>query len=242
MSEIKVIVDTLKAILRAQKITYAQLADHLGLSEASVKRMFSRGAFTLERLGSICAMAGVSIADLTRQARQRAEPLTRLTPEQEEELLSDPRLLLVAYLILNNWRYEQIVDAFQISETETIGRLARLDRLKMIELNPGNRVRRLVSRNFAWRPDGPVQAYIKDQLADFMDSPFTGPEEHLRFVGAVLSCESIERMRGAIERVMREFDEQARADADLPLEDKQGVGAVFGIRPWELPAFRNLRR
>ena len=38
------------------------------------------------------------------------------------------------------------------------------------------------------------------------------------------------------------LDEYIQADADLPLDEKLGVGAVFAIRPWELPAFRDLKR
>ena len=46
-----------------------------------------------------------------------------------------------------------------------------LDRLKFIELLPGNRIRLLVSRAFAWIPDGPIQRLFKSQLSqDFLKS------------------------------------------------------------------------
>ena len=47
------IVAELKRALRARGITYAQVARHLELSEASVKRLFAAGDFSLERLDRI---------------------------------------------------------------------------------------------------------------------------------------------------------------------------------------------
>jgi len=53
------LVDTLKRILKGRGITYATVAAGLGLSEASVKRMFSRRDLTLQRLEDVCRIAGV---------------------------------------------------------------------------------------------------------------------------------------------------------------------------------------
>ena len=54
------IVDALKRMLKGRGITYANVAAGLGLSEASVKRMFSRRDFTLQRLEDVCRVAGQS--------------------------------------------------------------------------------------------------------------------------------------------------------------------------------------
>lgn len=242
MTETRIIVDTLKELLRGRRVTYAQVAAHLGLSEPSIKRMFSRAAFSLDRLEKVCELAGVRVSDLARRAERRAEPITRLTPEQESQLLADPKLILVAYLVLNNWSFEEIVDQFAISETEAVARLARLDKLGMLELLPGNRVRRLVARNFTWRPDGPVQAFFADQLRDFFDSDFGGQTEHQRFAGALLSMDSIRRLRKSIDRLTREFEESARNDWDLPLDEKFSVGVLAAMRPWQVPMFRSMLR
>ena len=54
MAQTAALVDAIKRELRARQLTYAQVARHLGYSEAGVKRMFSRGEFTLERIDRIC--------------------------------------------------------------------------------------------------------------------------------------------------------------------------------------------
>ena len=66
MSPVQSLEDALKRALRAGGVTYADVARDLGLSEASVKRMFSRGAFTLERFEAVCRMVDLGITDLVR--------------------------------------------------------------------------------------------------------------------------------------------------------------------------------
>ncbi|MFK7956772.1 MAG: helix-turn-helix domain-containing protein [Lysobacterales bacterium] len=243
MQQTRALVETLKTTLREQKITYAQVAKHLELSEASVKRLFASCNLTVHRLEQICDLAQISLLELTERQQQRPQPLSRLTPEQEEELLADPKLLLATFMTLNDWQVEQIVATFDITEAELIQRLARLDHLRIIELLPGNRVRRLVARNFTWRKNGPVQAYFEQSVKQqFLNSRFSRDADHLRFVGGRLSEASLTRMHQAIDRLTVEFDELVKTDSTIDHDLKKGVGAVFAIRPWELPAFSKLRR
>ncbi|MEM9529644.1 MAG: helix-turn-helix transcriptional regulator [Pseudomonadota bacterium] len=243
MIQTQALVDALKRLVRQRGLTYVDVARHLELSEASVKRLFSRYSFTLSRLEQVCDLVGVPIAELARQVEEQPEPLTMLTPEQEEELLADPKLLLAAYMALNDWQFAEITATFKITEPELIQRLARLDHLGMIELLPGNRVRKLTARNFTWRLNGPVQAYFEQGVKQhFLNSRFSRDADLMRFVGGRLSPDSLARMHQAIVRITREFDDLVKTDAKLPHESKLGVGAVFAIRPWELPAFSKLRR
>src|SRR5579885_1536562 len=99
--------------------------------------------------------------------------LTQLTYEQEKELVDNPKLMLVALCTLNHWSFADILAAYELGEAECVKLLARLDRLKFIELMPGNRIRLLVSRAFAWLPDGPIQRLFKEQFqVDFFRSRF----------------------------------------------------------------------
>src|SRR5882672_5659567 len=104
------LVDLLKRHLKARGITYAQVATRLALSEASVKRMFSRRDFTLLRMEDICHIAGIDLADLARELTQEPAGVTHLSVEQEQEIVSDTKLMLVALCAVGNWTLEQIVD------------------------------------------------------------------------------------------------------------------------------------
>lgn len=243
MASVADILHALKRSLKTAGFTYADVARHLELSEASVKRMLARGDLSLSRLESITTMMGMSLADLTRLAEDSGEPLTELTPEQEQALLANPKLLIVTYLALNQWPVEDIVRTFALDEVEVIGLFARLDRLGLIDLLPGNRIKLRTARNFRWRKDGPIQRFFEEQVRDeFMDSHFSGENEVLHFVGGLLSSASIRQFERSIQKLAKEFDELARADSGLPVADRHSVAAVLGFRRWEFSLFTKLRR
>lgn len=241
--QIDTLVDQLKRALREQGVTYADVAGRLGLSESAVKRMFSKRAFSLQRFEDVCNTAGLQISDLVDRMGERREYLTELSPAQEEALLADPKLLLMTYLLINGWQLKEITDNFEIDDREAYGLLLKLDRAKIIELLPFNRIKLLTARNFTWRKDGPVQKFFAEQVqSDFLSSTFSGTNERMRFVGGLLSDTALARMQQSIDRIAQEFDELARRDSALPIEKRRSAAAVFAIRRWQFSAFYQLRR
>lgn len=243
MAQIALLVNHLKRYLRGQGMTYARLAEQLGISESSVKRMFSRQSFSLERLEQICNVAGLEISDLIDLMNEQRDYLTELTPEQEQALVENPKLLLLTYLLINGWQLQQIIENYQIEPAEAARLLIRLHRAKIIELLPLNRVKLLTARNFTWRKNGPIQRLFAGQVqGEFLDSTFSGQGERLRFVGGMLSQTGLSHMQQAIDRIAQEFDELSRRDSSLPLSERYGCSAVFAIRPWAFSMFAELRR
>jgi DNA-binding Xre family transcriptional regulator len=243
MAQASQLVGELKRYLKAHAITYAQLAKRLTLSESSVKRLFAEETFSLKRFEQICNSLGLEIADLLESLNARREYLTELSVEQEAALMSDPKLLLLTYLLINGWPTNEIVAANDIDDQELGRLLIRLHRAKIIELLPLNRVKLLTARNFAWRPDGPVRKLLdKEWQRDFLSARFDGAGERLTFVGGLMSPASLAQMQQSLDRVAREFDDLARRDAALPLAERNACGAVLALRPWDFSLFAALRR
>jgi transcriptional regulator with XRE-family HTH domain len=237
------LIEALKQALKAQGVTYARVARTLGLSETSVKRMFSRGDFTLKRLDRVLDLAGVELADLARPQPRPDRLISRLTPEQERTIVSDKKLMLVALCAMNQFSLEKITRTYNVSEAECIRLLLRLDRLGIIRLLPGNRIRLLLSRMFSWLPDGPMQQYFKAQAQDeYFRSRFDGPGELMLFVNGRLSKSSREAMLARLRRVASDFAESHNDDARRSGEERSGMSMMLAIRPWELSAFGELRR
>src|SRR5690554_2637440 len=163
MAQTSAIVGELKRQLRAHGLTYQDVAQALALSEASVKRLFSDRQFSLKRLDQVCGLMGMEITDLV--LKLAPEPrVEQLSEEQERELVSDLRLLLVAVCTMNRWQFGEILQNYRIEEPELIRYLARLDRMGLVELLPGNRIKLLVSHDFAWQPRGPIQRFFKREV------------------------------------------------------------------------------
>lgn len=243
MPQTSLLLDTLKHELRRQGRTYADAAVVLGLSEASVKRLFSEQAFSLERLDRLCEWLGLEISDLVDIMEERRARVTRLDEAQERELVHDARLLLMTLCVLNRWRVEEIVKTYRISDTEAVRLLARLDRMGLIQLLPGNRVKRLVARNFAWTPDGPIQRFFEEQVQqEFFRSRFNGPGECRLVLNGMLSARANAEIRRRLERLATEFNTLHEEDENLPHDDRHGTTLVMAMRPWEASIFEQLRR
>ncbi|HYH44011.1 MAG TPA: helix-turn-helix transcriptional regulator [Burkholderiales bacterium] len=243
MAHTAALVEALKRELRARGITYASLAPQLKLSEASVKRMFSRRDFTLKRLDDICRCAQIEFSELARAVVRDETLISHLTLEQEKEIVSDRKLFLVAVCALNHVTFDQIVETYDISSAECVSLITRLDHLKFIELLPGNRMKLLVSRTFAWLPDGPIQRFFNNQAhSEFFRSRFNRADEFMLVVNGMLSKSSSADVVGRLKRITREFSDLHNDDSRLPLGERSPMTLLVAIRHWQLAAFAELRR
>lgn len=243
MGEIGQLVRTLKKRLKIQGLTYRDLAVALDLSEPSVKRMFSTQRFTLERLVEISNLLGFTLAELAQEAAVDERLVHTLSEAQEAELVSDPKLLLVAICSLNHWTVKDIVATYSLTEAECIQRLAQLDRLRLIVLLPGNRVRLNVARDFDWRVRGPIRRFFREQgLHDFMGSDFAQDNEMMAFSHAMLTDAAIAKVLGELRKLRQRFAELHEESLTAPLARRRGCGMLLAMRAWEIAAFGELRR
>ena len=243
MSQTRPLIETLKLELRKQRITYKEVSDALELSETSVKRLFSDAAFSVRRLEKVCALLHLEISDLVHLMEKNIELTTGLTREQEQELVSDVKLLLVALLLMNKLEFSEILSTYNITEPEGIRLLARLDRMKFIELLPGNRVKLMISQNFRWLPDGPIQKFFESRVQlEFLNSSFTGPGQFRIFVSGMISREGNAEIIRKMEHLAKEMNDLNAESESLPLEQRFGTSLMLAIRPWEIEVFSELRR
>jgi transcriptional regulator with XRE-family HTH domain len=233
----------LKRCLRSQGVTYAALARTLGLSEASVKRLFSAGGFTLERIEQICRVVDIDFYELARLARGATSTVSTLTSMQEQALAANPRMLVVFQLLLNDWKIDEILSEYRLSRAECLKLSLELDRLRLIELRPDNEVRLRTARQISWRRDGPMRrAYRGVVLAEFFGEQFDGPGEILRFEAKELSAASRQVIGRKLERLAQEMNELAEIDAVLKPEERDSVALVLALRPYVLSLFTQLKR
>lgn len=243
MSSPETVLQVLRAEMRGAGITYRTLAERIGMSESSVKRIFSSGDMSLTRLARICKASGISMENVLRQAADATPHADTLTLAQERALVSDPHLLLVAICCVGQWSVAQIVETYELTEAQCIKCLVRLDRLGLIELKPLNRYRMKVSRAFRWRSDGPVQQYFREFIVgDYFAGRFEDPGETLLCVHARLSqpsavdlVQKIQQLAGELAR-LHELDQRLAADA------RDGYTLILGLRSWEFAAFTSMRR
>ena len=234
MQQTKRMVNALKKALKAKGLTYAEISKRVGLSEASIKRVFSQRSFTLERFEEFCRLADVTVYDLARMTRlSEEEGVTRLTAAQERVLAKDQILLSYFYLLTNNWSPGRISKRYGFDKPAHTLYLVKLDRLGLIELLPNNRVRLLTERNIEWRAKGPVRnLYEKLVKEEFLRSDFSKDNQKLNFATGELSVASIQILMKKLDRLHQEFNELAELDLATSPDKKLGVGLMLAQRPW----------
>jgi DNA-binding Xre family transcriptional regulator len=242
MAQTTAIIKALKKALKSHGKRYADVARALDISEASVKRLFSEEQLSLKRLDQICNFLGIEISDLLASMRDEQQ-IQCLTDEQEQQLVADIPLLLVANSVLNQWRFQDILRIYDFTEPELIQLMAKLDRMKLIQLLPQNRVKLLVDRKFSWRKNGPIQHFFETQvMQEFFNSRFNQPGEKRLFLVGMLSRAANESFQRKLEKLAEDFHDLHLQDARLPASQRFGTSAIMAMRLWEPSVFEQKRR
>ncbi len=92
MTQSVALIDTLKQALKSHRLTYAEVARRLEMSEANVKRMFASKRFSLDRLEAVCQLMKMELTDLVMLYEESRQRISQLTVEQEQELVGDIKL------------------------------------------------------------------------------------------------------------------------------------------------------
>ena len=94
MSTTADLVSQLKRALKTAGMTYADLAQTLGMAESSVKRMFAKGDMSLSRIDAICRALALDFAELAQRVADAQPLLAALTLEQPQARLHGDTLSL----------------------------------------------------------------------------------------------------------------------------------------------------
>ena len=244
MSTTADLVTLLKTELKTAGITYAQVAQQLGMAESSVKRMFSKsGDMPLSRIDEICRVLNMDFADLARRVADTQPLLLELTLAQEKAVVADRKLLIVAICIISQLPAEEILATYRLSEAELVKALTQLDRIGIIDLRPGNRYRLKVAKGFRWLPQGPVMSFFrKEVLHDYFAGGFDGESEMLMVVHGEIGRGLANSFRERLMRIGQDFSNQHLADQKLPADQRRPYTIVIGMRSWLMAALAEMQR
>jgi transcriptional regulator with XRE-family HTH domain len=238
----RVLVETLKKVLKARGMTYADLARALRVSTPTVKRLFSQRTFTLARLEEILKVIELDFYELARMSHGRHGGPAELSLEQETALAKDARLFSVFWLLCNEWRFDEIVAEFRLGAAQITSYFARLERLRLIDWRPGNRARLRVPKHYVWRMGGPLRkAYGLRVVNEFMRARFDSPQDAFHFEAQELSPESAIVVKRRLEKVAAEINELVEIDAATPAKKRVTLGVLLACRPWNISIVHALR-
>ncbi|WP_157496819.1 helix-turn-helix domain-containing protein [Hahella ganghwensis] len=230
------LMQALRRALKAKGMTYRQLGNELGISEATVKRMFREQDCSLSRLTQICNLLNISVYDLMSVAQQQEESTTPLTPQQEQYLATHPGHFAFLLCLLQRQSPDQIQSRHQLTDRCVFYYLRDLDRQNFLELAEHNRFRLKVGPQVRWSLQGPLQQKLKEvnqifirHVMDHNLDPGYAFESSFRFMSQSTLDAFCEDLRQLSRKYRRH---SAQEDALLPNEALRGVKWTLAIAPF----------
>ncbi len=230
----------LKKTLRKKGISYKSAAEELGLSESSIKRLFAEKSFSLVRLEKLCELAEIELSQLIQIAESSLQQTDQLTTEQEQEIVDNPRLLLVGVCLINQFTFDEILNKYAFKKTELIKLFVKLDRINIIEYLPNNRYRLKISRNFHWLSNGPIlRFFIQTIVKEYLIDDINNPNNHMHYVWGMLTKSSAQELTKRIQRVIDDYMQLSGKDGQLPMTEKLSSSLFILFKEdWEPKIFK----
>lgn len=160
--------ELLKSVLKARRITYAVLADRLGLSEPTIKRIFAERDCKLSRMTEICSVLDLTLDDLVAEANRVDVRPSPLGDRLEAQLANDRPAFHLFLLLLDGMTEAAIQKQYQMQANKLFDLGMRLEKLGLAVVMPDNRVRLIVQAPVHFRRDGPLHQRLLKLNMDFL--------------------------------------------------------------------------
>lgn len=242
MSQIDQFLVSLKKSLKAKNILYKDIAQALGLSESSVKRILSNKSLSLERLEEICRVAELSLADIIKSAKMDEGSRVRTFSAEQEKALADNARLLHFFMMLQEDKTPQKIEKeYEISSAEVKKYLFQLDRLNLIELHPRDRIKTQDGFIRFNRNGALGKALFAQTKTTYLNHDFAGNHDFITFSFMGLSQTTMLKYKARFEKLIVEMQEESRFETDQNIP-QQDMGILVAYRPWQYAYMSALKR
>ena len=240
--EFTAIVTAVRQVMKNQKLSHARLADELGVSAQTVKRILNGyGDCPLERLIEICRVLKISLADLMQLANEPGEKSFELSLEDEAFFASSPAHLTFLYRLLDGKSLADIAVGERISLASARRYLRDLEEMHLVErlTDDGYKVRVEGSHNF--RRDGALWPFFRQRKRDhfhafFDDVKNHGPMTTLTSTSTTMARATAVEFVAEVKEFAARFRRRAQRDGTLlpakeliPVEWTLGIAAPLAL-------------
>ena len=230
----------LRRHLRQKGWTSGRLARDLAIGEATAKRWLVGKGLTLDRLERLAGLAGLTIADLAREAEDAPQGLAReLTLAQERALSVDIFLSFLFMAILGGIQPDEIMADFALPPRMMEISLLKLERLALIDRLRSGRARALVDRALVFRKPPLRSLFEQHMKQSFFELDYAAIETRyasevvkLSDVGAAQLAELIERFRGEVQAL-------SDRDSETALLPRTWYGVLSVMRDLDMSSVRD---
>lgn len=232
------ITSALKTALKSRGVTYREVADQIGVSEKTIKRLFSEKDCSLSRLTEVCDVINLSVYDLLDFAQHYSKPAVRLSEQQERFLGGHPQHFAFLFFLTTGYSADQIKQKYALSELSCFRYLRDLDKQRFIELAENNRYRLLVDGRLIVPLHGPLHGFVKNANQVFLEHVIDNDGESgfdFRSSFRHMSRDTLLQLNEELAEITVKYQKLAQRDeAVLPRNKLLPVKWCFASAPYEI--------
>lgn len=212
----------LKNALKVKKKTYKDLAEHLQVTELTIKRMFKEKDCKVSRLVSICDFLQIDFQELLAFEKRYNHYPQYLSEEVEEALANDNMAFGVFLLIISHIAYTDVLRVTQLNDSTLYLLLRKLEKLSLIELHTNNQIIITTKLPIAWRRNGALAGALKSINLKYLAYCFDNhqqPEHNYYSTSRLMSADSTETIKQKLDELYQLFQLLATQDQIFYTQD-----------------------
>lgn len=231
-----ILFDKIKAKCKSQGMTYKDLAIGLELSEASIKRIFSKRTCSLDHFHKICELVHIHPQELYLESHSIINPL-KVNSKLETYFLENYSVFLFYRQLSFQPDTNEIKAKNNLSHKAIKYYLNELVKLNLIKIGQKNKIEFLYSQVIELPSQGRLIQKIRKEWMPFMlnkimESP--NDNKHMLETFTVsLSNQSAAKFRRKLYELEEEMFAQAERDK-LTMRKDKGVGVIWAMGPYRM--------
>lgn len=237
--------ELLKAVLKARSMTYAGLADRLGLSEPTIKRIFAERDCKLSRMTEICTALDLTLDDLMAEANRIEIHPTQITDRQEAQLAENRPAFHLFLLLLDGMTVAAIQKQYALEANRIFELGIALEKMELAEVLPSNRIRLTVQSPVDFRRDGPLhQALVTLNMTFVRGAYMAHDTEHSAYLTQTrrMTQKTAQHILARLRDIQIELSQLARRDQlTQPEAALTSYKTAIAIAPIEFSELLSLR-
>lgn len=219
----------LRSYAKARGLSQTELAKMADVSLPTMKRWLAGNGLSLENLGLLLKILGVSLEELAAQISTEQSREVELTREQEECLAKDLSLLAYLDLLLKGAKPQKIAREFHLSDRRSASLLRTLEKQGLLERHEGGAIKLLIRGQLRWRLDGPLAKTLKRKILD--DFLSDARIYQVRLGVHQINADDYKRLEGMLIEVQN-FARMAESRATVVPDHPRSTGLLIGLAPF----------
>ncbi len=215
--EYKKIKETLKDMLKAKSITYANIAEKMEVSEVTIKRFFSQSDHSYSsKIFEICECMEIPFFELVELAKDNTRKHFALNQEQDRYFVKNLGHFAIFRELYRKNTIADIKKRWKLNNNQLFSILIKLEKLQLIEVHEKNKVKIIPQGVMELNKHTKLEVLLRKELTTPFLEQFNGEYDN----NSYYHNSEVEMGLETKSQLMAELDELTKKYCSLALRDK----------------------